>query len=438
MWKNIKDTLRLALPMMLTQLLGYAAPVVDTVMAGREGALVLASVALGAQLYSFVLLFGIGLAVAITTNVARYHGAGDALNVRRNFQQGLWLSALLGVLVTGLTALMAFVPEWIGTEALVAEGTRDYLLILALGGGLMSFAQGARFFLEGVQYPHTAVWVQVVMIPCNIVGNWLFLRGFWIVPPMGAAGMALATSLTFAFYAYLMMRAVWKNPRWAHYRLFQSFAPIDFKHLKEFVRIGLPIAAANMMEVGLFLGVGLLASLDGALVVGANQIALNYAGLIFMLPLGLAYALTARIGYHRGAKNQSALRQVAISGIVMGGAMMLALGWLAYRYGTVIAGWYTNDASIIAMAAKILVIVALFQLFDGIQVCGVGILRGFQETRAAMMYALIGYWLLGFPLGLVLAYGFDYGIYGLWSGIAVGLAVNAVLVVWKVYGLLKR
>lgn len=438
MWKNIRETLQLAIPMMLTQLLGFAAPVVDTVMAGRESALVLASVALGAQLYAFVALFAIGVAVAITTNVARYHGAGDALNVRRNFQQGLWLSALLGVLVTFGTLLVSQVPFWIGTEPEVAQGARDYLLILALGGGVMAFAQGARFFLEGVQYPNTAVWVQVVMIPCNIVGNWLFLRGFWFVPPMGAAGMALATSLTFFLYAYLMMQAVWKNPRWAHYRLFQSFAPIDFKHLKEFVRIGLPIAAANMLEVGLFLAVSLLVSRDGALLVSANQIALNYAGLIFMLPLGLAYALTARIGYHRGTKNQSALRQVAISGIVMGGAMMLALGWLAYRYGTVIASWYTNDATIIPIAAKILVIVALFQLFDGIQVCGAGILRGFQETRAAMMYALIGYWVLGFPLGMVLAYGLGYGIYGLWSGIAVGLAVNAVLVVWKVRGLLKR
>ncbi|MDO4436217.1 MAG: MATE family efflux transporter [Cardiobacteriaceae bacterium] len=429
----VKDTLRLAIPMMLTQLLGYAAPVVDTVMAGRESPQVLASVALGAQLLGFVLLFGIGIAVAITTSVARYHGAHHSVGVRRSFQQGLWLSALLAVLVTVGILVIAYVPYVIGTDKVVADGVRDYLWILSLGVGAMTFAQGARFFLEGVQYPNTAVWVQLALIPCNIVGNYIFLKGFWWIPPMGVRGMAIATTLCFWLYAYLMLRAVVKNPRWASYRLFQSFAPIDFKHIKEFVRVGLPIAIANMLEVGLFTAVGLLVSRGGAVQTSANQIALNYASLTFMLPLGLAYVLTSRIGYFKGAKNQSALRYVALSGMALGGGLMLVFVVLVSLYGEVIARWYSLDAEVVALTVEILAVVAWFQLFDGIQVCAAGVLRGLQETRSAMMFALIGYWALGFPLGLLLAYGFDYGAVGLWAGIAVGLAVNACLAVWKVW-----
>lgn len=431
-FSELKKTVRLAVPLIFTQLLSQTLPFVDTVMAGREPPHVLASVALGAQIYTLVFLFMLGIAMVITTNVAKYHGANDALRIRRSFQQGLWLTALLGILATILTLIAANIPDWIGSAPDIARGARAYLLILAPGGGIFVFALVARYFLDGMSYPRTGVLVQLAIIPINILGNYLFLKGFWIVPPLGAAGMAIATSFCCILYAAAMFHALWRNPRWQPYRLFTRFAAPDLVDIKHHFRIGLPIALGIIMEAGLFIAVSLIVSRSGAILTGANQIALNYGGLSFMIPLGLSYALTIRIGNANGSRDCVALRQRAMGGLYLTAVIMIFAALVIFLFPRAIIGLYTNNAEIIAIAVNILFIVGIFQFVDGIQVCAAGILRGMQDTKAPMYYALIGYWLIGFPAGLLLAYGFGYGIYGLWGGIVAGLTCNAILGVRRV------
>ena len=429
---ELKKTLALAIPMIFTQLLSYVQPVVDTVMAGREPPAVLASVALGAQMFTMIFLFMIGIALVITTQISKYHGAGDRMRIRRSFQQGLWLTVLLGALTVLLTLAAAWVPQFIGSAADIAAGARTYTLIIAPGGGLFVCALAARYFLDGMSHPRTGILVQLVLIPVNIVGNYVLLKGFWIIPPLGTAGMALSTSLCYALYALAMFHAVWRNPRWRPYRLFKHFAAPDWAEIRSFFRIGLPIALGIIMEAGLFSAVTLIVSRSDAIFTGANQIALNYAGLSYMIPLGLAYALTVRIGNAHGEKNPLALRQRAIGGLYLAAAIMALAALIIFAFAPFIVGLYTNNAAITPIAIRILYIIGIFQLVDGIQVCASGILRGLQDTKVPMLYALIGYWLIGFPCGLLLAYGLGYGIYGLWGGIVAGLACNAMLGVHRV------
>lgn len=431
-FSELKKTVKLAIPLIFTQLLSHVQPVVDTVMAGREPPAVLASVALGAQVFALIYLFMIGVSLVITTQIARHHGAGDRLGIRRSFQQGVWLTALLGVLTVLLTLAAAWVPQLIGSAPEMVEGARAYILFIAPGAGLFVCALAARYFLDGMSHPRTSILVQLGLIPVNIVGNYVLLKGVGPIPPMGAAGMAIATSLCYALYALAMFHAVWRNPRWRGYRLFHRFAAPDWREIKTFFRIGLPIALGIIMEAGLFVAITLIVSRSDAIFTGANQIALNYAGLSFMVPLGLSYALTVRIGNARGEQNPMALRQRAVGGLYLTAIIMALAALFVFVFARFIVGLYTNNAAITPIAVNILFIIGIFQLVDGVQVCASGILRGLQDTKMPMFYALLGYWIIGFPCGLLLAYPLGYGIYGLWGGIVVGLTCNAILGVRRV------
>lgn len=431
-FSELKKTVTLAIPLIFTQLLSHVLPVVDTVMAGREPPAVLASVALGTQIFVLIYLFMIGIALVITTQIARHQGAGDRLRIRRSFQQGVWLTAILGALTVVVTLAAAWVPQLIGSAPDIAQGARAYILFIAPGAGLFVCSLAARYFLDGMSHPRTSILVQLGLIPVNIVGNYVLLKGLGPIPPLGAAGMAIATSLCHALYALAMFHAVWRNPRWRPYRLFHRFAAPDWHAIKTFFRIGLPIALGLIMEAGLFVTVTLIVSRSDAIFTGANQIALNYAGLSFMVPLGLSYALTVRIGNARGEQNPVALRQRAVGGLYLAAIIMALAALVIFLFARFIVGLYTNNAAIMPIAVNILFIIGIFQLVDGVQVCAAGILRGLQDTKMPMFYALIGYWIIGFPCGLLLAYHFGYGIYGLWGGIVAGLTCNAILGVRRV------
>ncbi len=375
-FSELKKTVTLAIPLIFTQLLSHVLPVVDTVMAGREPPAVLASVALGTQIFVLIYLFMIGIALVITTQIARHHGAGDRLRIRRSFQQGVWLTVILGALTIMVTLAASWVPQLIGSAPDIAHGARIYILFIAPGAGLFVCSLAARYFLDGMSHPRTSILVQLGLIPVNIVGNYVLLKGVGPIPPLGAAGMAIATSLCYALYALAMFHAVWRNPRWRPYRLFKHFAAPDWAEIRSFFRIGLPIALGIIMEAGLFSAVTLIVSRSDAIFTGANQIALNYAGLSYMIPLGLAYALTVRIGNARGEQNAVALRQRAVGGLFLATIIMALAALVIFLFARFIVGLYTNNAAIMPIAVNILFIIGFFQLVDGVQVCASGILRG--------------------------------------------------------------
>jgi len=198
---ELGPTLRLAVPLILMQLLSFAQPVVDTVMAGRHSDLTLASVALAAQIFAFIYLFMVGCALAMTAAISQANGRDDRAQIRSNFQQGIWMLAFLGVAATILTFIGAYVPAWLGSTPDIAREASRYLLTLAPGAGICIVGLAGRCFLEGMAYPRTTVIVQALLIPTNIVGNYVFLYGFGPIPALGVPGMALSTALCYAIFA---------------------------------------------------------------------------------------------------------------------------------------------------------------------------------------------------------------------------------------------
>ena len=198
---ELRPTLRLAIPLILMQLLSFALPVIDTIMAGRHGDLTLASVALAAQIFSFIYLFMAGCALAITAAISQANGRDDRAQIRRNFQQGIWMLAFLGAAATVLTVIGARVPAWLGSAPDIAREASRYLLTLAPGAGICIVGLAGRCFLEGMAFPRTTVLVQALLVPTNIVGNYIFLYGAGPIPAMGAPGMALSTALCYCIFA---------------------------------------------------------------------------------------------------------------------------------------------------------------------------------------------------------------------------------------------
>ena len=423
---ELRRTLALAGPLMCSQLLSFALPVIDTVMAGRHSTLTLAAVALGAQIFSFIYVFAIGVLVASATQIARAAGAQDPRQLRRAFQRGLELALLLGLLTALLTFCSPLLLDLIGTDPAVAAASGAYLRALAPGGFLAIIALGARFFLEGVSYPRVAIVVQLLSLPSNVLGNQLLLYGWGPLPALGATGMAIATDISYGFSAAALLISIRGLPRFAGLRLRRPWAPFDFGELRDLLRLGLPIGLANLCESGLFVFVGLLASRESALLSATNQIALNYTGLSFMLPLGLAQALTVRVGQISGAGG-AGLRACVLSGFGATVLLMLMLAALAIGGRDAIVAAYSSDPAIARLARELLLVVGLFQVADGLQVCAMGLLRGLHQGRAALGCALWGYWLIGIPAALLLGKALGLGLLGLWLGCAVGLLATAVL-----------
>ena len=433
---ELAATLRLALPLILLQLLSYAQPVVDTVMAGRHSDLTLASVALAAQIFSFIYLFMAGCALAITAAVSQANGRDDRAQIRRNFQQGIWMLAFLAIVTVLLTLLGAYVPALLGSTPDIAREAKRYLLTLAPGAGVCIIGLAGRCFLEGMAYPRTTVIVQALLIPANILGNYVLLYGAGPIPALGVPGMALSTALCYAIFAAFVFTAIARNPRWRAYRPYYRFAAPDFAAIRRYFSVGLPIALALVMEIGLFTVVGLIVSRTNEVNAAANQIALNYAGISCMVPLGLANALTIRCGNAYGKGDYHALRQRALGGMMVVAIIMVFMALIPLLFRQDIAALYSSNPDIIAIASSILLLVALLQIGDGMQVCTAGILRSIHDTRMPMIYAFIGYWLVGFPAALAGYHWLNIGVAGLWVGMVAGLTLTAALgirrVLWQV------
>lgn len=431
---ELKPTLALAIPMIATQLLNYGQQIIDTVMAGRDGALTLSGVSLANQLFSLIYVLMSGIGIGFSTYISRHHGANDSAGIRRYFQQGVWLFAGMGIATFLLLIIAAHLPYLLGSKPEIAAQSRAYLLILSVPAALFIFAGVARYFMEGMASPRMINVVQALLLPVNALGNWLFLT----YTDWGAAGMAVATAICYLLYFACLLSILWRDKRWKHYRLFYRLSRPQAAVLKGLVALGLPIGVAIMMEVGMFSFIGVMASRSDAVMTSANQIAANVLGVIFMIPLGMSAALTIRTANALGQNDWALIRDRCLAGLSFCAVFMLFSGLLMYVGREQIAAFYSADKQIIAFAAKILWVAVFFQIADGLQVAASGILRGLGDTRIILVYAIVGYWIIGAPIGLWIAYGFERGIIGLWLGCALGLFTFAALAIQRVVKHLRK
>ena len=423
----------LAVPVVLSELGWMAQGIVDTIMVGKLGPAAIGAVALGNAVCFPPSLFGIGLLLGLDTLVAQAYGRKDHDECHRWLAQGVYLVCILTPPIMLLLGLASYGFARCGIAPEVAAPAASYLRVLNWGTFPLLLYGGTRRYLQGVGEVSVITATYVVGNLFNWFANWVLIYGKLGFPALGVDGSALSTVLTRILIAAALLGFAWRYERRRGHTLFRHWAGPSLARLKQLVRLGLPAAGQVVLEVGAWNFATLAAGWLTPVELATHQIVLNYASLTFMVPLGIASAAAVSVGHAVGAGDPARARRAGWLALGLGTGFML-LAVMVYLAAPVpLIALYTTDPAVMALGPGLLWIVAAFEIFDGIQAVSTGALRGLGETRIPMLANLVGYWVLGLPLGLTLCFVFRRGIYGLWIGITLALIVIActLLVRWQ-------
>lgn len=414
----------LAAPIILSQLGAIGMSTADTVMVGPLGAIPLAAVGVGTAVHIFALILGQGVISGMQPLVSQAYGAGDVPECRRLLVQGGWVAVLSSVPVMAVCAAGDPIVRALGQDPAVSALAGDYLRALTPGVLPFYLFLALRQFLEGMGRARAPMVVTLVALAVNVGCNAVLIYGMGPVPALGVEGSGWAT--TIVRWAMLLLLGGWIARSGLH-PLAGAAWRLGRERAGRIALIGVPIGAQMGLEVGLFAFAAVMMGWLGPLELAAHQVTINIAATTFMVALGVSMAGSVRVGQHIGARRPRDLRRAIYATYLLAvGFMGICALTFVVAPGTLI-GLYTGDREIIEMGTRLLLIAALFQVFDGAQVAGVSVLRGAADTRVPMVIAALGYWGLGLPVGVLLAFPLDLGAEGIWLGLTAGLAAVAAL-----------
>lgn len=436
---ELRQLAKLAAPIALAQAGQASMGLVDTAVVGRLNAASLAAVSVGNSIFFTLSILGIGLLMGLDPLISQAVGAGQLGRARRLLWQGVWL-ALIGSAVLGIpVALSPSVLHLFDIQGEVASDARGFILwrLPGLVSLLLFFAQ--RSYLQSIGHATVLVWTTVLANVFNFLTDLLFVFGGatlprWTllhgVPAMGAPGSALATTLCSTFQIALLA--------WAIRRIPPGDGPLDRRprasDLRQASRIGVPIGLHMAAEVGVFALAGLFAGKLGKVSLAAHQIALMLGSLTFTVAVGIGSAGSVRVGWAVGAGRGKAARRSGLIAFGAGVGFMSFSALIFFLFPVALARGFTNEAQVLATAVPLILIGAVFQISDGIQGVGAGVLRGLGDSQVTFIANVVGHYAVGLPLALYLAFARHLGVIGIWWGLSAGLtSVAAVLFVrfWR-------
>jgi len=418
--------LALAAPLAGANLAQMAMGLTNAMMVGRLGGASLAAAGLGAALYFTLAMVCQGVLIAVAPLAAHAIGRGEPEAAGRIGGAGMILAAMLALPVLALLTVAPHALALIGYEAALAADITRYLSAVQWGAPAFLGFVVLRAMLSATTRVRPIMLVLLLGVPANAALNWALIFGHLGFPALGIFGSGAAT----AIIQWVMLLALAGYVRISRLRL--RVGRRFGAELRLIVGLGLPISGLLALEVGLFNAAGVVMGLFGADALGAHQLAINFASLTFMVPLGMAQAATVRVAFQLGARNYAAARRAGLVALALGGAVMLAPCALMLAAPWAITGIYLDlgeaaNLGTAATAVRLLAIAGIFQVFDGLQVIAAGALRGYRDTALPMAIAAFGYWGIGFVGGWVFAFPLGGGAVGLWWGLALGLAVVALL-----------
>ncbi|GAE35473.1 MATE family efflux transporter [Halalkalibacter akibai] len=428
-WKE-KITLLLAIlwPIMVTQVSLFAMNLIDTMMSGRVGTEDLAGVAIGSSLWMPVFSGINGILLAVTPIVAHLIGSGKKETITASVIQGLYLSVLLAVLVViGGFFFLEPLLVVMNLEQDVHYIAFHYLIGLSFGIIPLFAANVLRYFFDAQGYTRITMIITILAVPFNILLNYGLIFGKLGLPALGGIGAGYATAIT---YWIIFLFSVWmtfKVEVIRQYRLFKTWAVPSWKAMKEQLSIGIPIGLSIFFEASIFAVVTLLIGMMfSTITVAAHQVALNFTTLIFMIPLSISMALTIVVGFSVGGRKFEEAKQYSKLG-VLGGIGILSIGSIfLYFLREPIAYLYTNDPEVVLLAGQFFILAIIYQISDAAQAGLQGVLRGYKDVKIPFITAFISYWLIGIPVGYLLAAYTVFGPFGYWIGIIIGLTCAAI------------
>lgn len=416
----------MAVPLIGAQLLQMCNGLVDAVVAGRLGRTELAAGGIGGTVWFMVSLLCIGLMAGLSPKLSELIGHGRRNAVGALFRQGLWLGVTAGIIGWGLMLLIRALLPATAIDPEIVPLAQDYLLTACWSMPALAIVLAARNVCEATNLTRPVLLVQLGGLLVNIVVDLTLGLGLFGFPKLGLLGIGLATSAVSVCMAAALLWLLTK-PQFKRYNLFAQFDPPSWQHIGPMLALSLPIFLALVFEAGLFAATGYQSGILGTLQASAHFIAIGATAFCYMLPLGLSFALTARVGRAYGRGQIHALELRVYSGVLLTIAMaaLTAVVLLLFRYQ--IASIYTSDIELRNFAASLLLVSVVFQLSDGLQATLIGMLRGLQDTKVPMLINLFSYWAVAFGIGYWLAHHAGWGVYGLWAGLIIGLTVSATL-----------
>jgi MATE family multidrug resistance protein len=438
-WREeIRELLKLAGPLIVNNLSIAGMQFADAVMAGRLGAESLAAVAVGGSVWFFGFALCLGVMMAISPIAARHYGAGNPELIGRYTRQGMYFGFGIGVALIAL-AHVSVGPLLlkIGVDDSFRELTVGYVKAIIWGGPAIFIFLALRFTTEGIGRTRPIMYASIFSLVCNVFLNYVFMFGHFGAPALGAVGCGLASAITMWLLMFVLVTYMLMSPSYAPLKIFSRMAPVRPDVLKEIIVLGVPIAITITAEAGLFNAVSILMGTRGAAIAAAHQVAINFAATMFMIPLALSSAITIRVGHALGSGNGEAARYSGALGIlVCAGFMSVSAAFLLVFRDSVV-NLYTNDPSVTAIAISMLLMAAIFQVADGVQIGAAGALRGYKDTRMPMLINIVAYWVIAFPLAYLATVTYRLAPAWTWGGFVAGLSAAAILLTWR-YGRVSR
>jgi MATE family multidrug resistance protein len=436
-------TIKLALPIALTQLGQIAMMTSDLMLIGHLGDKAIAAAALGQMVLFAGFMLGMGLVSAVAPLAAQACGAREPRMVRRALRVGLWVSIMAGLPLMALqhageSALLA-----LGQEQEAARLAAQYLLPLSWSMIPAWWFIALRGFMSAVNRPEPALWITLAAVPLNALLAYAFIYGAFGFPRLELFGAGVATTLANIFMCVAGFWVAYTQRPFKKYRVLNRFWRADWKLLWRLIVVGAPISGSFLLEFGLFASAAILMGWIGTSALAAHQIALQTAAILFMIPFGISMAATVRVGHAVGRADSADTRRAGFAAIALGAGFMAAMVFVIIAARHAIPFLFLGAAAAetpatAALAATLLAFGATFFVVDGIQTIASGALRGLNDTRIPMVFAAFSFWAVGFTSSYTLAFPAGFGAVGVWMGFTLGLGVYSLLLVWRFNVLTRR
>jgi multidrug resistance protein, MATE family len=430
---ELTETLKLAVPLALTQLGQIAMMTTDLAFIGRLGDGAVAAAALAHTIFFVSFTVGMGLVSAVSPLAAQAYGARDPHRVRRSLRVGLWAASLISLAVMALPFWGEQILLALGQSPVAAGLAQQYLfgLVWSILPALWFLA--IRGFMSAINRPQPILWITLAAIPTNALLVYLLLYGEWGLPRLELFGAGLATSMVnFGMFLAGLWFAARRRP-FRKYHVLGHIWRIDWQLMRQLVVLGAPISISFLLEYGLFGAAGLLMGLISTTALAAHQIALQIAAILFMVPFGIGMAATVRVGHAVGRRDAAAVRRAGFIATGLGIGFMSAMTLVVMLGRFAIAQIFLGEGvgAAAELTATLLLVGATFFIADGIQTIASGSLRGMNDTRVPLLFATISYWLIGFTLACGLGFWTPLGAVGVWIGLSCGTVVYATLLLLR-------
>lgn len=424
--EHLNKTFVLAYPVMLSQLGHIMVGVVDSIMVGSLGPTPLAASSFANNFMAVFLMFGIGVSYGITPLVAQSDGRGEENKITRLLRHGIVLCFLLGLALWGLLAALSITFPLLGQPQDVIALGKPYFFIIASSLVPLMLFQCFRQFAEGLSITKPTMYISMAANLLNILLNYLLIFGKWGFPELGLNGAGWATLISRVLMAYGLYLFIKHYPKLQVYREGFQWTKIKSQFFKPMLKIGIPSGIQFVFEVGAFAMSAIMMGWLGTIPLAAHQIAISLVSVSYMMASGISAASTVRVGNHLGRGDLGNMKRAGNTSILMAILFMAVCSLIYMLFKNFFPTLFVSDLEVIEIAASLILVAGLFQISDGIQVVGLGCLRGMSDVKKPTLITLMAYWGLAIPASYVLGFTLDMGPSGIWLGLLIGLSAAAI------------